>query len=203
MASSMWAGGKNLEGSENLVLRALSAEDRSTVAPYIERVAVARGIALHEANDGLEWVYFPESAVVSVRDRRGGDRLAEIAVVGREGFVGWAALLGGDRSSNFATVEMQEGRLARISVDALKECCHASATLTMTLLRFVHVVTVQMSRQIVSQCCDLLDQRLAVWILMRHDRIAGDCLPLNHSEIADALVVRRASVTNCLHVLEG
>jgi CRP-like cAMP-binding protein len=203
MASSVRAGGTILEKGENLVLRGLSAEDRSIVAPYIEHVTVARGTTLHEANGRLEWVYFPENAVVSVHDRRGSDRLAEVAVVGREGFVGWAALLGGDRSEHFATVELREGRLARVPADALKECCHASATLTTTLLRFVHVVTVQMSRLIVSQCSDLLGQRLALWILMRHDRVAGDCLPLHHSEVAEALVVRRASVTNCLHVLEG
>jgi len=38
---------------------------------------------------------------------------------------------------------------------------------------------------------------------MCHDRVDGDRLALTHEFLAVMLAVRRASVTNALHVLEG
>jgi hypothetical protein len=46
-------------------------------------------------------------------------------------------------------------------------------------------------------------QRLARWILMSHDRLDGDDMPLTHDLLALMLGVRRGGVTTSLHVLEG
>jgi len=70
-------------------------------------------------------------------------------------------------------------------------------------MQFVHFVIVQMAHTITSHIHDPLDQRLARLLLMRHDRMQGDVLFVHHEEIAAGLNVRRASVTDRLHVLEG
>jgi CRP-like cAMP-binding protein len=43
---------------------------------------------------------------------------------------------------------------------------------------------------------------LARWLLMSHDRL-GDTLPLTHEFLGLMLGVRRPSVTDALHLLEG
>jgi CRP-like cAMP-binding protein len=48
-----------------------------------------------------------------------------------------------------------------------------------------------------------IDQRLARWLLMPHDRSPGDSLQLTHDFLALMLGVRRAGVTNALHQLES
>jgi CRP-like cAMP-binding protein len=48
-----------------------------------------------------------------------------------------------------------------------------------------------------------VDERLAKWLLMAHDRVIGDEFSLTHDYIAIMLAVRRPSVTTSLHVLEG
>jgi hypothetical protein len=48
-----------------------------------------------------------------------------------------------------------------------------------------------------------LDQRLARWILMAHDRLGVDTLPLTHEFLSLMLGVRRAGVTEALQALEG
>ena len=45
--------------------------------------------------------------------------------------------------------------------------------------------------------------RLTRRLLMLHDRSASDAFEVKHSQIAEALSVRRASVTDTLHLLEG
>jgi CRP-like cAMP-binding protein len=48
-----------------------------------------------------------------------------------------------------------------------------------------------------------IDQRLARWLLMPHDRSPGDSLQLTHDFLALMLGVRRAGVTNALHQLSA
>ena len=49
----------------------------------------------------------------------------------------------------------------------------------------------------------MVGQRLARWLLMCHDRVNGDELPLTHEFLSIMLAVRRAGVTEAIHVLEG
>jgi hypothetical protein len=60
-----------------------------------------------------------------------------------------------------------------------------------------------MAQMITSHLQHALDRRLARFLLMRHDRISGDNLSLYHDDVAASLHVRRASVTDQLHILEG
>ena len=48
-----------------------------------------------------------------------------------------------------------------------------------------------------------LRERLARWLLMCHDRLDTDDLPITHEFLSTVLGVRRPGITNELHVLEG
>jgi CRP-like cAMP-binding protein len=47
-----------------------------------------------------------------------------------------------------------------------------------------------------------LKQRLARWLLVARSALADDEIPLTHGVLAELLGVRRASVTECLEVLQ-
>jgi hypothetical protein len=48
-----------------------------------------------------------------------------------------------------------------------------------------------------------MPERLARWLLMCHDRLQTDDLPLTHEFLSIMLGVRRSGVTNEIHILEG
>lgn len=48
-----------------------------------------------------------------------------------------------------------------------------------------------------------VDERLARWLMMAHDRLRQNEFEITHDYMAVMLAVRRPSVTTALHVLEG
>ncbi|NNH68144.1 Crp/Fnr family transcriptional regulator, partial [Rhizobium laguerreae] len=71
------------------------------------------------------------------------------------------------------------------------------------LLRYVHTCELQLAHSALAAAKFNVHQRLARWLLMCHDRIDGNHLPLTHDFLALMLGIRRAGVTNELHILEG
>jgi CRP-like cAMP-binding protein len=79
----------------------------------------------------------------------------------------------------------------------------ASKSLRMLLLRYVQVFMVQTAHTAISNARSRLDARLTRWLLMAHDRICDESLPLTHEFLSLMLGVRRAGVTEALHSLES
>jgi CRP-like cAMP-binding protein len=187
----------------NLLLRRLSGQDYSLLEPHLERIPFEAGAVLNGAGAAIEGLCFPEGGVASLHDVLGSGVRVGIGILGREGFTGWEVLLGSDNSRHEAMVGVSGQTALRIAPDRLLEACRNSPTLNALLLRFVQTLLTQMGRTIASNLHDPAETRLARWLLMNHDRIEGDEISLTHSQIGEMLGVRRASVTDGLHVLEG
>ena len=187
----------------NLLLQSLNPSDRELLYRHVEAVTLPRGKVLLGPDELIDAVYFPTSGMLSVEERIGRRRHIETAVVGREGLLGWPALLGCERSCHSAIVQGVGGAALRIELPAFLDACRQSPSLWIALLSFVQTIILQMGRTIAAHLDHSLDQSVARWLLMRHDRVHGDELIVRHEEIADALGVRRASITDQMHVLEG
>jgi CRP-like cAMP-binding protein len=156
-------------------------------------------MVLIEERVSTDYVYFPLGGLVSLDQADG----AEIALIGNEGLVGWPALVGCKRSSHRAIVRGPDGTVFKIRTDVLMRIASEIPTLASVLNRFVTVVSMQMAETIGAYALHRVDMRLARWLLLRHDRLAGDEIAVNHDEIATNLGTRRASITDCLHIIEG
>jgi CRP-like cAMP-binding protein len=156
-------------------------------------------MVLIEERASTDYVYFPLGTLVSLDQPDG----AEIALIGNEGLVGWPALVGCARSPHRAIVRGLEGTVSKIRTDVLMRIAAESPAVASVLNRFVTVVGMQMAETIGAYALHRVDMRLARWLLLRHDRLAGDEIAVNHDEIAANLGTRRASITDCLHIIEG
>ena len=77
-----------------------------------------------------------------------------------------------------------------------------SASIRNVLLQYGHAFVMQMSYTAIANGRSKLEERLARWLLMTHDRLDGDTLPMTHEFLSLMLSVHRPGVTLALHLLE-
>ena len=189
--------------SGNRLLRGLSDEDLRLLKPHFEPVSFAVGDFITRAGDPIDSICFLEQGIAGVLDTLEDDRRYAVGLIGAEGFIGWPLLMGDDRSPYDVTMRAERGTALRISADRVMAAVDASATLRRALLRFVHVFMLQMGRTIVSSLAHPIERRMARWILLYHDRVQADDICMTHEEFRLMLGVRRNSITDALHRLEG
>jgi CRP-like cAMP-binding protein len=187
----------------NTLLGSLEHSDLHLLLPHLWRVSAGHRDILFDVGDEIDLVYFPETAMIALIEHDHGERSIETGIVGREGFIGWQALMGSAVATCRADVQLDGGMLLAIKAPVLAVACQASPRLLRTLLRFTEAVMVQMGCTSLANSSYSLAERLSRWLVMRHDRVSHDVLCVHHDEISMCLGVRRASVTDCLHVLEG
>jgi CRP-like cAMP-binding protein len=90
----------------------------------------------------------------------------------------------------------------RIAAEKLRQAMRRSHSLERAFLGFAHSFMNQTAATAFSNGTAKLEERLARWLLMAHDRLDGDEVPLTHEFLSLMLGVRRAGVTVALNHLE-
>src|SRR5262245_43387180 len=181
----------------NRILGALSSSDLAILQPHLEPVPLEFRQRLQSSNRHVKDVYFLESGLGSVVAIGGQRRQAEVAIIGREGMTGLPIVHGADRSPYDVFMQV-EGNGQRISADNLRAGMDQSITLLRCFLRLAHVFAVQSGHTALANAQGNIEERLARWLLMAHDRIGCDTLLLTHEFLALMLGTRRAGVTTAL-----
>jgi len=148
----------------------------------------------------IKFVYFPETGLFSVFAME-NERQIEVGLIGQEGMTGLPILLGDDRSPH-ACVVQAACTAYELSSDDLRSAMDHSLPLRELMTKYAHAAMIQMGYSALANGQASIEERLARWLLMSQDRI-GDELALTHELLAYVLGVRRAGVTDALHVLEG
>jgi CRP-like cAMP-binding protein len=189
-------------GPRNRLLAALSPRDFRQLSSLLETTPLEARQVLEAPHESIKHVYFVESGLISVVGTTEPDHRIEVGMVGREGMTGLGVVLGDDRSAN-ETLVQSAGTAQRISSAALRKAMKASPALATILLRYVNVFISQASQTALANGRGRLDERLARWLLMWHDRLGDTDLIITHEFLALLLGVRRPGVTVALHDLEG
>jgi len=188
-------------GQNNLIYT-LSSADRALIEPELKPVKLPKGMMLEEPGKPVDLVYFPKTGVGSTVAVARNDRRIEVGLFGCDGMSGTAIVLQSDHASNETFMQIA-GDGFSIEPDTLRELLDQSPTLRRHLLRYVQAMMSQISQTALSNGHGKLEERLARWLLMCHDRIRNDEMTLTHEFISVMLGVRRAGVTVGTHMLEG
>jgi len=186
----------------NRLLRALPEQAFAALRPHLTALDLPLRYVLTEANEPNEFVYFIESGLGSVVATSSDDERIEVGHVGREGLGGYHVVLMTDRTPN-RTFMQTPGTGLSVPVPAFLDILDGHKAARDLFLRYVHSCEVQLAHSALANGRYNMQERLARWLLMCHDRLDGDHLLLTHEFLALMLGVRRSGVTNELHILEG
>lgn len=190
------------ESVRNRLLSRLSPKDFSRLKPLLEPVALKRDFELVAPNQPIGSVYFIEAGMVSVVAERSAGRSIEVGVYGRDGMGPASVLLGSDRTPHHHYIQIA-GSGFRLATEDFLRVVDQSPTLRTMMLRFVHVFMTQTAQSALVNGSSVVEERLARWILMCRDRLDFDEFPITHDFLSMMLGVRRSSVTDAIHELEG
>ncbi len=186
----------------NRLLTGLSPADFGLLAPFLEHIELDRDYVLVIPNKPIEYVYFIESGMVSVVAEKSDGRSIEVGVYGRDGMGATTVLLGSDQTPHHQFMQIGGAGFRLSAVDFLR-IVDQSSTLRNMMLRFVHVFMTQTAQTALVNGSSVIEERLARWVLMCHDRLDALEFPITHDFLSMMLGVRRSSVTDAIHLLEG
>jgi CRP-like cAMP-binding protein len=187
---------------QNRLLRSLSAGDLALLEPHLEPVELEVRADMEKPHKPIRHAFFIQAGIASVVARSSNGEKVEVGIIGREGMTGLMVVMGNDRSPNETYVQVA-GDALRIRSDDLRGAMEASPTMRIDLLQYAQAFMIQTAHTALANGRAALEQRLARWLLMAHDRLDGDELPLVHDFLALMLGVRRAGVTVAVNELES
>jgi CRP-like cAMP-binding protein len=178
---------------QNHLLAALPAEVRNRMLPHLEGVPMPFGKVLYESGDLMRHVYFPIDCIVSMLYVMESGASTEISMVGNEGFVGVAMLMGGGTTGR--AVVQSAGHAWRLPASRLREEFEQHGDLQDLVLRYTQSLLTQMAQTAACNRHHTIDQQLCRWLLLSLDRLPDNHLTMTQELIANMLGVRREGVT--------
>ena len=134
----------------NDLLATLSPTDLDRLVQQAEYVELPNGQTLITPHTSFDHVYFPLTCMVSLVQPLADGAMIEVGVVGREGMVGIAALLGTTTVPSHAMAQIP-GDALRIKVTTLREEIERNAKFRDLMYRYVLAMFVQIAQ---SAACD-------------------------------------------------
>lgn len=185
---------------KNCVLALLPAHELKRLAPHLSPASFKRNRSLHEPGEQIETVYFLEEGIASVMVAMEDGTTIEVGLIGRDGLVGLPAVMGNGRSANRTFIQIP-GHGYTIKAKILREQCETSSELRACLQRAIQGFFVQTAQTAACNRVHELEERLARWLLMCHDRVQSDHMPITHEFLAMMLGTRRSSVSVAAGIL--
>lgn len=186
----------------NRLLQTLPSDDFALIAGDLELVDLPRREVIEHPSSPIEFAYFLQSGLGSAVAISPDGRQIEAGMFGVEGMSGLPVLLGADRG--IIEVVMQvPGQGFRLAAARLQAVLDVSSTLRAILLRYAHTFTTQSAYTALSNGIHTVEERLARWLLISHDRVGTAEIALARDYLAIMLGVRRATVTTSLHSLQS
>lgn len=188
--------------TENRILNALSQEEYERLAPHLEFIDVNHGQILYQTDQTIDYVYFPDKAMISLVSQMSDGGSVEVGVVGFEGMVGLPFVLGVYKSPHETMVQIHDG-VARMPAHLLREEFRRGGVLQSVLLRYAQSLLLLTAQVAACNRAHLVEERLARWLLMCQDRCVCKDMPLTHELLSMMLGVRRAGVTTAALALQA
>lgn len=184
----------------NQCLETLPESDFQLVLPHLKLMSLKAGETLYEAFSRPDKLYFPINALIAIRKDTPDGLSIDTATISSEGLIGLAGLTG---NSYFRAIVAESGFAYQMDRSYLQVLIDLYPMITKMCMRGSQLVIRKISMELLCNHYHQIPQRLARWILTRHDCLLADSLSVTHQAISDSLGVRREAVTLTLANLLG
>lgn len=186
----------------NQLLTALPPQALAQLLPQLQIVTLPVRQRLLASGEPTRAVYFIERGWASMVAHLTDGIQAEVGLIGWEGLVG-SALVAGVETEFSETYMQADGAAFRMGSAEFRRALENIPSLRTLLLRYNQALHAQTAQTAGCNGRHALEQRLARWLLMAHDRTEGDQLPLTQEFLAMMLCVQRPSVTGAARSLQS
>lgn len=178
----------------NHFLDGLRPRDIEALRPHLRKVVLAQNQPLAKAGASVVRSVLPINAIISVILEMNDGRQIETRTIGCESGFGLLHVLGS--SMSYETVITQvSGEAYVIDQREFAAWARESPTMMESIVRHGQATIVQSAQAVACNALHDVKQRLARWLLMTHDRVSDDELPLTQQHLAVMLAVQRTTVT--------
>ena len=196
-----WKAAAEPEGGENLLLQNLPAEEAELLDSMLEPVELESSVEISGPGEPIDWVYFPDSSVLSLITVMSGGGGIESLTTGRDGLSGFA-LLTGCKTSFPRVVCQVPGRARRMPASDFMQALPKMPELQTRALRYSQFAFDVASQSAACNRVHVTEERCARWLLLSQDRAGRSDFKLTQVFLAQMLGVRRPAVTVAIGVLE-
>ena len=187
---------------QNFILTHLALADRERLVGRCEQLSSMPGQVIYHRHAAITHVYFPLTGLISSVLTGEGDESIEVGLVGNEAMVGLPCFLGSSKSPT-QIIWQVAGESLRMTADEFSKEIDSNRSLRSLLERYAQIVISQTAQSVFCNNFHDVDQRLCRWLLMAHDRLGVEELPLTQQFLSQMLGIRRPSVTVAVGMLES
>ncbi|PYX58076.1 MAG: Crp/Fnr family transcriptional regulator [Acidobacteria bacterium] len=179
---------------ENKILLTIPDHEYRALRPHLEFVLLEMHQVLQDPGERIEFGFFLNSGLASLMIVTSDARSVEVGMVGSEGFVGAPLAMGVRDSSQRAIIQVPADAF-RVKSELLETILASAPVLQQGLNHFVLLQGLQVAQLAACNRLHEIEQRLARWLLMTHDRVGSNSFPITHDLLAQMLGSGRPSVT--------
>jgi CRP-like cAMP-binding protein len=172
----------------------LCCQRSKTYFSSLEPISLPLKEIIYEVGAPLDHVYFIKEGVASVITKMTNGESIEAGMIGSEGVIGLPVLLGRETSGQHVIVQAPL-TASRMDAADCKTAFDQSAAVRQVLLRYTATLLDIANQTAACNRLHSLKERCARWILMMHDRLQAEAMPLTQEFFAMMLGTRRTRIT--------
>ena len=185
---------RNLDPGRNVLLGSLPEAEFARIEPNLEAVSLPRPTVLDNADEPIEFVYFPITGIASVVALGLDGETVDTTMIGREGMTGLPVFLGTNQMPVRTGVQVALTAF-RLPAGALRAELEQGGLLVHLLQRYTQVVMVSMAQLILCNRAHRLEERAARWLLQVDERVDEAPFDVTQEFLAENIGVQRPSVS--------
>jgi CRP-like cAMP-binding protein len=177
----------------NSLIDTLPRTARNRLLSICESVDLVSGHVVSGSDTHTRHVYFPTGSILSLMTSSKDSPVLEVGMVGSEGMLGLQIVLAAGSVPLQASVR-GPGTAWRVAAEPFNRELAGSHALRQSLNCYLQVVLLQLTSETRCVRFHRINQRLARWLLMTHDRTHADSFRVTQALVAHLLGVRRVGI---------